>query len=351
VFIYGEDPSSASNGAGKVPSRVVKVAYELDNYPVCFLDKEDGRFKGIAVDLLDEISKVTGIKFIEHEASRSNIWEQIMAGLVSGDLPMTTQLIKNKAREDMTNANGEKVFAWTSEPYSTPHYVLISKSSFPNLGEHQISSKKICVVRGTAYDNRFTEIFYGFPPQNLLRLDDFTACKNALEHGQADLMMTSEHTFLDLVKQDRKADYKINIKLAETVDSRFGFSRAYQGYETLISIIDKAQGYIDLDKINNAWEDMRVDYAKDIEQQATVYLVTLIIVSVIAFVLGIAVIFRFISLKRQLAAITMSGVQHNMTERANRSPSAFGVSMYKTKRIVEGPPEYTATQKNDGEEG
>ncbi|MCL1809578.1 MAG: diguanylate cyclase [Clostridiales bacterium] len=230
----------------------VSVLFEQDNYPVSFYNENEGEFEGIAVDVLTEISKLTGIKF-EAAQTKGEVWADMFERVKTGEVPMAAQMLHSKAREDM--------FLWSAAPYSKTSYIIMSKSDYPNLACYQIIRASVGVLKKSGLEDTYRELF----PENdnLVLYDTLTECLDALERGDVDILMASEHTLLTQINYREKPGFKINIELDAPMDSFFGF---YKGAGVLCSIIDKAQQYVETDAIVAGWTGRVFDYSKKIAE-------------------------------------------------------------------------------------
>ena len=69
----------------------VPVAFENDNYPICFFDEEHQDFHGIVPDILEEIHLLTGIEF-EAVTGSDTPFTDMLDMLRSGEASMVSQL-------------------------------------------------------------------------------------------------------------------------------------------------------------------------------------------------------------------------------------------------------------------
>jgi ABC-type amino acid transport substrate-binding protein len=80
-------------------TEVLKVPIVLgtDTYPVSFYNENEDEFQGIAIDVLMEISKVTGIEF-EIINNKDASWREIVEMLKTGEAALISDLIKTEER-------------------------------------------------------------------------------------------------------------------------------------------------------------------------------------------------------------------------------------------------------------
>jgi ABC-type amino acid transport substrate-binding protein len=97
----------------------VPFAAEYDNYPFSFYNTEERQWQGIAIDVLREISTLSGLSFaITNEPGAS--WPELFGALEEGKVALITELIPTRERQGL--------FLWPETPYSTDDYALISRA-------------------------------------------------------------------------------------------------------------------------------------------------------------------------------------------------------------------------------
>jgi len=255
----------------KKTGAVVKVALEQDNYPICFFNTADKEFQGIAVDVLSEISMLTGIVF-ETANDEFTPWEDIYRMLQSGEVSLVSQLLYSEDREG--------VFLWADKPYATAFYALLSKSDYPDLASYQVVSSTV----GTVSMSAFEEQYYAWFPENdnLLLYSTLNETLDALESGEIDLMMGSDSMLLMQQNYREKQGYKVNIRFGIPLDSYFGFNLKEK---QLCAIISKAQLFTHSVDVTEEWASRGFDYAKKMAEQRSQYfmLITIALFLVLVF--------------------------------------------------------------------
>ena len=243
---------------------VVPVAFEPDNYPVSFYNRNEQEFQGIAVDVLTEIGKLAGIEFRLGNTEKDP-WATVFEKLQKGEVSIVSQLIQTEDRKGR--------FLWPDEPYTSTRYAFISKINYPALVIYQALRAKAGVVRGTAYEERYVEWFQD--NENLVRYSAQNDALLALEHGEIDLLMGSEYLLLAQQNYREKSGYKANIRLDMPANSYFGIN---VNESILRSIISKAQQFVRMDLIAKDWESRGFDYGKRLTSQRTFSLIALVVI-------------------------------------------------------------------------
>jgi len=269
----------------------ILIAYEHDNYPISFYNDETGQFEGIANDVIKEISKLTGLRF-DNAVDRDTIWEEIYKKLRAGEVSMVAQLLQSDVRLE------QGIFLWTSVPYSVSYYALLSRSEFPKLAPYQVAGTQVGVVRQSGHEDIYNELFPN--NNNLVYYDTFTESLIALETGEIDLLMGSEHLLLKQTNYHEKSGIKINIKLDVPLDSYFGF---HVRENILRSIIDKAQYFVNTEAIEVDWTGRSFDYTKRMTEERALFMTYILVIAALTIVVMAFIIYKAIKLSRKLKEI------------------------------------------------
>ena len=267
----------------------VAVAYEHDNYPVNFYNEKDKEFQGVAVDVLGEISKLTGLIF-EPAVTKDATWAEIYDGLTAGEIQMTAQLLLTEEWENN--------YIWSAVPYASVHYALLSKTDYPELSILQVAWANVGALRGSGCVHIYNKLF---PEHDNLRLyDTQNECLDALERGEIDLLMASEYNLLMQTNYREKSGFKINIMLNLPMKSHFGFRKDEM---ILCSVINKAQRFVRTDKIEINWTGRSFDYSKKLAEERTRYLTNFVIFMFLVLALTVFVLIKNIRLGKVLKAV------------------------------------------------
>ncbi|MDR0497542.1 MAG: transporter substrate-binding domain-containing protein, partial [Treponema sp.] len=225
----------------------VPVALEYDNYPMSFYNETDSEFQGIAVDVLTEISRLSGIKFYV-ATGKNTSWGTILAMLTSGEVSLVSELLYSEERKDN--------FLW-SDRYASSRYALLSKTGYPDLKTYQVIRTTVGVGSQSAYEEMYNFWFPG--NSNLKYYDSQDEALSALDIGEIDLLMASENVLLTMRNYREKPGYKVNIRFNSPLEeSYFGFNK---NEEVLCSIFRKAQQNINIGRIQEDWTARIFDYS------------------------------------------------------------------------------------------
>jgi len=267
----------------------VFVAFEPDNYPVCFYNAREKEYQGIAVEVLDEISRLTDIKF-ENVVSEDSVWAETFERIKTGEISIAAQLLPTEARKEF--------FIWCAAPYSRTHYIIMSRLDFPNKASHQIVRYSVGTVRQSGHADVYRALFPN--NKNLKEYDSVEECLLALEKGEIDLQMASEHTLVTQLHYREKPDFKINLRLSVPMDSYFGFNK---NEAVLCSIVSKAQQFVPIDAIETRWTNRAFDYSKKIAEQWAFQMAIFSGVVSLLLVLAVCLLIRVVRLGKQLKLI------------------------------------------------
>ncbi|MCL1812761.1 MAG: transporter substrate-binding domain-containing protein [Treponema sp.] len=246
------------NGLSAKRSKV-PIAMEPTNYPISFYNERDKEFQGIALDILSEVSSLTGIEF-EVAITKDMKWPEILEKLKTGEVSLVTELFHTDERKN--------VFLWTDKPYATSHYALLSKSDYPNLEMYQVRRATVGVVAGSAYEDVYNTWFPN--NTNVRHYYNHNEALVALERDEIDLLMTSENILLSQINYREKPEYKANIiSGALATESFFGLNK---NEDQLCSIICKAQNYVNTDAIVRNWTSRVYDYSRKFADERSKYL-------------------------------------------------------------------------------
>lgn len=270
----------------RVQGDSIAVAYEHDNYPVNFYNVKDDAYEGIAVDVLAEIGRLTGLRF-EPAVSKDATWSEIYDKLSAGEIHMVAQLLYSEARRDM--------FLWSDVPYARSYYALMSRSDYPDLEPYQVARATIGATKGSAK----IDIFYEFFSESIevIEYDTQDECLDALGNGDIDLLIASEYMLLTQINYREKSGFKINIKLDASLDSSFGFS---VNDVVLCSIIDKAQQYVNTDAIEMSWTGRSFDYSKRLAEESARSLAIFLAIMILVLAVTVFILLRNVKLAKQL---------------------------------------------------
>ena len=248
----------------------VPIVVEADNYPVSFYNDTEKEFQGIAMDILVQISELTGLTFEPVNNPKSSL-PSITATLISGD----GRMIAGMAMETR-NLNS---FLWASEAFSQDRYSLLATTEHSDIEMNQILYSTIGLVRSTPHSEIYKQWFPG--SQNTILYDNTDDAFDALKAGKIDFLMASQNTLMRQTNYREDPSFRTSIAFDYYIPLHFAFHR---DEAILCSIIDKTQMQIPTDSIEGHWTRKLFDYRSKMLRD--------IIPFMIAFscVLGIAIV-------------------------------------------------------------
>ena len=226
----------------------ITFAAEHHSYPVSFYNQREGELQGIAIDVLREVSSLSGLTF-KPMTPGSGKWADLRELFDRGGVDVVTELIYTRKRRNN--------YLWTDTPYDTQHFALLSHIDTPAVPYEKIADVRVGAVRASAFE----EIFHDFFPnhERLTLYDGTEEAIEALGAGEIDLYMGSGNHLLLATNYLERPDFKINIAFNRICESAFGFVRDQY---TLRSIVSKAQKLVDTGGISRKWKQRAFDYRR-----------------------------------------------------------------------------------------
>ena len=256
---------------------VIRFAAEPENYPINFFNKQENEWQGIAYDILKETNRYTGLRFEIINGTDAS-FADLVDLLESGEAHLISELIRSEDREGL--------FLWPEIDFLRDRYALVSKSEFGDISINELLYTSVGVGKGTAYAYLFNKWFPNH--KNVTEYETTYAAFNALERGEIDLVMSSQHQLLLLTNFREHVGYKCNLIFELYFDSTFGVNI---NHPELRSILDKTMRLIDTEGISGKWMRKTYDYRVKLEQERTPWLVG-------AGVLLVVIIFMFVMIVR-----------------------------------------------------
>jgi len=230
----------------------IPIAVDPGNYPDTFFDRRENEWRGIFLDMLNEVTVLTGLNF-ERKNDENVNWPEVYRMLKDGEVALIPELIQSAEREGM--------FLWPEIIQTIDHYALISNSNFPDIKVNEVLYVKVGLAKNTAYTAIFTKWFPNH--MNTVEYESMDDAFNALENGDIDMVMATQKRLLYLTHYHEQPNYKTNVVFNYIVNSKFGFSREH---EILCSIFNKALGSIDIKSISDRWMRQTYDYRLKVAQ-------------------------------------------------------------------------------------
>jgi len=249
-----------------------------ETYPISFYNKTDEEFQGIALDVLEAVSEITGLQFVP-----INLPEASMKDLKSLVAEGTATLIAGLIAVDKKNNS----FLWTQEPYSSGNYsTLITTTSHPSIELNKILNTRVGLIADTVHE----QIYNSWFPANtnttiyLSANDAFVA----LQREEIDFIMGSRNLLLSQTNYLEQPHFKAALIFDYDLPIHFALNN---NGSPLHTILDKTQKRINLRQINNNWISRIYDYNSKMMRDFFPYLClfiavlcTLLIFTVVVFI-------------------------------------------------------------------
>ncbi|MDR3298701.1 MAG: transporter substrate-binding domain-containing protein [Candidatus Accumulibacter sp.] len=287
----------------------IHIGVEYDNYPISFFNERQKQWQGVALDVLAEISAISGLNFQAHQDLK--LWTDLLRMLENDEIALVSELVRTEAREGR--------FLWPETPYMTDHYALISRSEQPAIVLSDVLHLKVGLSRETSYAEIFWQWFPGHT--NTTTYIDMLETFAALERGEVDLVMGTQNQLLSLTSYMEKPYFKAGLIFNKSAVSLFGLNKS----ETVLrSIIDKSQRLINADATVNSWRSRVFDYNGAVAQARMPYLLAACGLLLCVVTLLTIVYLRNRKLGRQMEAAILERTQElrEQTRIAESSSSA-----------------------------
>ncbi|MCL2265104.1 MAG: transporter substrate-binding domain-containing protein [Treponema sp.] len=262
---------------------VVPIGVDPGNYPGCFYDKRGDVWAGIYLDILDEISAITGLTF-ERVNDENAEWPSILQMLENGDAALIPEMTQSPDRENK--------FLWPSTANISDRYVLISNHDFPDIKVNEVLYVKVGLAKNTAHASIFKKWFPAHP--NTVEYESIRAAFAALQRGEVDMVMANQNRLLYLTHYLEQPGYKNNVVFDYPNDANLGLNI---NETVLLSIINKSLGLINTKNISENWMRKTYDYRSKVAEAQHPLFIGITVLSLIVLSL-LAVLFfrtRFIS--------------------------------------------------------
>ncbi|MDR3255998.1 MAG: response regulator [Synergistaceae bacterium] len=248
----------------------VFVAAESDYYPTSFYNEKEREFQGIAIDMLKEISDISGIEF-----AVANVPYTPMDGLMKDLQAHVVSMITGPSFLEERDID----FLWSADPFASDQCALLSTATFPDVDINQVQYHTVALIKDSPHSHVYNEWFSG--SANTLWFDDSDAAFAALERGEVDFVMSSRNHLLSLTNYMEKPGFKTSIVFNHYMYSKFGFS---QNERFLRSIVGKAQILARTETISDRWTQKVFDYRGKLMRDVFPYLMAFLGALVLSFV-------------------------------------------------------------------
>ena len=246
----------------------IKVAIDPDNYPVSFYNQREKKWQGISVSILEEISRITGLKFTFSGPTQTD-WASALQNVTDGQYEMLAGVIRG--------ANDENALLFPPFSYQIDNYAFISSSGYQDITLSDIPYLHTGLIKNTSY----SDIFYELVPNHghVTVFDTKQEAINALHRGDIDILMGTRNLLLNMTNYMEITGYRDNLILHRPYEVSFAFSPSA---DILSVILSKAQALINTDVIVDNWTRRVFDYSSTVVKAQRPYLIGVVFFMLVA---------------------------------------------------------------------
>ena len=265
----------------------VPFAASKDNYPICFYDETKQRYQGISIEVLKEISELTGLAFAPSN-KLGEIWPNLLEDLDHGRTALVTELI-------YTDERGKK-YLWPATAYTSDSYALISRVEQEDISLEQISDYRIGVISGTGYMDDFIKWFPDHDKQ--VEFSTYAEAFDALGNRDVDFVMGTKNLLLNISNYLEKTGFRANTIFDYEYDSAYGF---HPSQRVLRDIFSKAQELIDMNAIAHRWTLRVYDYQGKLEREEARNNSRIMLLVVVLLIITVSLVIALSIKRKQMA--------------------------------------------------
>ena len=230
--------------------RAIQVAIDPDNYPVSFYNQREKQWQGIAVSILENLARTTGLQF-QYANETDGAWSAALQGARDGDYEMVAGVIRTAALE--------RDLLFPVLGYQDDNYAFISASGLQDITLSDIPYLHTGLIQNTAY----SDIFYELVPNhgNITAFATKQEALDALHRGDVDVLMGTRNLLLDMTNYMEITGYRDNLVLHRPYVVSFAFPPSQT---VLNSILSKALELVDTEVIVDSWTRRVFDYSSTV---------------------------------------------------------------------------------------
>jgi len=287
---------------------VIPIGIDPGNYPSSFYDSRDKKWKGIFIDIIDEIEYLTGLKF-QRMNDEKTVWQHILQMLEKGEIKMAPDLIQIPERLDN--------FIWPNTEMLTDNFALISNSDYPNIKVNEVLYVKVGLAKNTAYASTFKKWFPNH--MNTVEYESTEEALAALQKGEVEMVMSNQRVLLYLTHYLELPYYKANVVFDFTIKTHIGLNK---NEEILCSIAGKALNNIDSKGISDYWMKKTYDFRSKVAEAQIPWIIGAVIMSLCIITLFITLFIRSKNQGKQLEALVIKRT-HELAVHQNTVTTLF----------------------------
>jgi len=225
---------------------VIKIGADFSNYPISFYNTHANEWEGIYFEALDEVSKLTGLKFEPGNDEKMPLLK-VIENVEKGGALILPELFQIKEYEGR--------FLWSDVPIINDNFAIISRSDLRNIDINDIFHLHVAIRKKTIYAEMFKRVFPAH--RNFTEYDTMEETWDALHRGDVDIIFASRRRLVIYTNYYEHADFKLNRVFNHTFKSYFAYNK---DSEILKSIVDKALRFVNVNNMANQWIYKTFDY-------------------------------------------------------------------------------------------
>lgn len=248
----------------------IKIAYKSNYRPLEYYNLDEGMYKGISIEIINEISDLLGIEF---EVVKTENEKEIISGLYSGDIQLSASEILGNRKFD------DEAIKLSNTYLNVPMVVVgtersINENAHMNIGMIEYNDNII------SYINKYYEgAMYTY-------YDSAEEALNAIISGESDITIANTYQINEIISNE---NYK-NLKIADIDEISTGLRIGVSGKAdpVLLSIINKGITQLSKDKITaiilrSTTEDNRKISISEILNKYKLYIIIIILLFLIFY--------------------------------------------------------------------
>ncbi len=294
--------------------KTLKVGYVPDRIPVSFKSKE-GEFAGISRYILDRVGEISGFEFDYVELPTKDVTYDYLQG---EGFALVTSVEYN---EENKNARGILI----SEPYFSGRKVIVARNNFEFRYDADFT-----VAVSTGSQTLKKVLAKAFPNFRLQDYDNIPDCLNAVNSGEADLMIQNQYVVEYWLAKPKYEKLKVipimglddRQCFSAVVDFKGAGGPTQQDGEMLVNILDKSIACLSEDEIGsytiqgvmeNQYNYTFGDFLNRYRYSAVILVVSSIIIVILAIVLTrVYVRFARSRAEAQAKGLFLSAMSHEI---------------------------------------
>jgi PAS domain S-box-containing protein len=246
----------------------IPIVAEFSNYPLTFYNGRTNKWEGFFFEALDEITKLTGLRFDIINESNTPLLK-IIDMVEKGDAMLIPELHQTKEYEGR--------FLWSEIPIINDNFTFISRADFRNIDVNDVFHLNVAIRKDTIYSEMFKRVFPAH--RNFTEFETMEDTWDALQRGDVDLIFTSRRRMVIYTNYYEMAEFKLNLVFDQAFNSYSAYNK-----DTLIlsSIMDKALRLVNVNNMANQWIYQTYDYRNKMAEAQ------------IPWLIGVAVLFLMV---------------------------------------------------------